>query len=135
MPEQLAQMMNSPMLQSVLQNPQVMQNMMANNPSIRQARLLPAPLPAPPARSRGAPRGPALTRARGAQLMEANPEFAQVLNNPQVLRESLQMAANPVRARPRPPPARSAVRAARAEPRPPGRRRCCGSTCATPTGR
>ena len=29
--------------------------------------------------------------------MESNVEFAQLLNNPQVLRESLQMAANPVR--------------------------------------
>jgi hypothetical protein len=36
--------------------------------------------------------------------MEANPEFAQVLNNPQVLRESLQMAANPVRAPAAPAP-------------------------------
>lgn len=29
--------------------------------------------------------------------MESNPDFAQLLNNPQVLQESLQMAANPVR--------------------------------------
>lgn len=31
--------------------------------------------------------------------MERNPEFAQLINNPQQLRESLQMAANPVSAR------------------------------------
>lgn len=30
------------------------------------------------------------------QLMESNPEFAQILNNPQMLRESLQVASNPV---------------------------------------
>jgi len=47
-------MMNSPMLQSVLQNPEVMQNMMANNPSIRQARLLPALSPASYAQPRRA---------------------------------------------------------------------------------
>lgn len=38
-----------------------------------------------------------VTRACEAQLMESNVEFAQLLNNPQLLRESLQMAANPVR--------------------------------------
>ena len=30
------------------------------------------------------------------QLLERNPEFAQVINNPQLLRESMQLAANPV---------------------------------------
>jgi hypothetical protein len=29
--------------------------------------------------------------------MNSNPEFAQLLNNPEMLRESLRMAANPVR--------------------------------------
>lgn len=29
--------------------------------------------------------------------MERNPEFAQIMNNPQLLRESMQLAANPVR--------------------------------------
>ena len=28
--------------------------------------------------------------------MERNPDFAQMLNNPQLLRESMQLAANPV---------------------------------------
>lgn len=40
-PEQglgLANMMNSPVMQSMLQNPEVIQNMMASNPAIRQAR-------------------------------------------------------------------------------------------------
>ena len=37
------------------------------------------------------------SQPRAGQLMESNPEFAQLLNNPQVLQESLQMAANPVR--------------------------------------
>ena len=32
------------------------------------------------------------------QLMERNPEFAQLMNNPQLLRETLQASANPVRA-------------------------------------
>ena len=31
------------------------------------------------------------------QLMERNPEFAQLMNNPQLLRETLQASANPVR--------------------------------------
>ena len=30
------------------------------------------------------------------QLMDRNPEFAQVLNNPQQLQEAMQAAANPV---------------------------------------
>ncbi len=30
------------------------------------------------------------------QLMERNPEFAQVLNNPQQLQEAMQAASNPV---------------------------------------
>ena len=34
--------------------------------------------------------------------MNSNPEFAQLLNNPEMLRESLRMATNPVR--PRYPP-------------------------------
>lgn len=38
-----------------------------------------------------------LVRAH-CQMMERNPDFAQLLNNPQLLRESLQVAANPVRA-------------------------------------
>ncbi len=37
--------------------------------------------------------------ARSEQMMERNPDFAQLLNNPQLLRESLQVASNPVRAR------------------------------------
>ena len=32
----------------------------------------------------------------GLQLMDRNPEFAQVLNNPQQLQEAIQAASNPV---------------------------------------
>ena len=37
------------------------------------------------------------------QVMNSNPEFAQLLNNPEMLRDSLRMAANPVRIQPRRP--------------------------------
>ena len=30
------------------------------------------------------------------QVLERNPEFNQMLNNPEVLRESMRLAANPV---------------------------------------
>ena len=32
-----------------------------------------------------------------SQVMAANPDFAQMLNNPEMLRESLRLATNPVR--------------------------------------
>jgi hypothetical protein len=50
-------------------------------------------------------RGPGLTTpcllplaSRPTQLTERNPEFAQLLNNPEILRESMRVMSNPVRA-------------------------------------
>jgi ubiquilin len=67
-PQQLEAMMNSPMMQSLLDNPELMQNMMQaqmrSNPQMRQ-------------------------------MMEANPQLQHVLNDPQVLRDALRVMRNP----------------------------------------
>eukprot|EP00193_Tetraselmis_chui_P009470 CAMPEP_0177768520 /NCGR_PEP_ID=MMETSP0491_2-20121128/9766_1 /TAXON_ID=63592 /ORGANISM="Tetraselmis chuii, Strain PLY429" /LENGTH=507 /DNA_ID=CAMNT_0019285335 /DNA_START=343 /DNA_END=1866 /DNA_ORIENTATION=+ len=60
----MAGLMDSPVMQSMLDNPEMLRSIFQSNPAIRD-------------------------------LMERNPDLAQMLNNPQVLRESMQMASNP----------------------------------------
>merc|ERR1719235_1116232 len=57
-------MMQSPMVQSMLENPEMMRMMMQMNPQTRQ-------------------------------LMEENPEVARILQDPETLRQSARMMANP----------------------------------------
>jgi hypothetical protein len=83
--------MNSPTMQQVLDNPELIRSLIQANPGIRQVyneqhalfKMI-----------QGCPG--VLTVTVGAQLMDSNPDFAQILNNPQMLRESLQVASNPV---------------------------------------
>ena len=109
-PEFMQQMMNSPMMQTMLADPELMRSILSQNPAISQVGALsqdtlfaacialslvalqlagwdPYQVLALPA-----------TRTMKCtwQMMERNPDFAQMLNNPQLLRESMQLAANPV---------------------------------------
>lgn len=63
-PEMMADIMNSPMMQSMLNNPEFLRNMMTSNPQMRQ-------------------------------VMENNPQLAHVLNDPNVLRQTVEMMRNP----------------------------------------
>ena len=60
----MAQLLNSPLMQGMLDNPEVMRSMLHANPQFRQ-------------------------------VMENNPEVAHMLNDPEVLRQSLASARNP----------------------------------------
>jgi len=63
-PDMMREMMNSPIVQSLMSNPELMQQLIMANPQMRQ-------------------------------LMESNPQLAHVLNDPQVLRQSMELARNP----------------------------------------
>ena len=60
----MASMLNSPLMSSILDNPEVLRSMFQANPGMRQ-------------------------------VMEENPELAHALNDPALLRQSLQSARNP----------------------------------------
>ena len=60
----MAALLNSPMVSSMLDNPEVLRAMMQSNPQMRE-------------------------------VMEANPELAHLLNDPQVLRQSIATSRNP----------------------------------------
>jgi len=96
MEEQMAAMMNSPVMQSMMDNPELLRTVLQSNPGIQQVdsaccicyswhrcMQLVCSLEA---RCGWLP-----------QVMAANPDFAQMLNNPEMLRESLRLATNPVR--------------------------------------
>lgn len=67
-PEQMQQMMNSPLMNSLLDNPEFLQNMMQmqmqSNPQMRQ-------------------------------MMESNPVLREMLGDPAVLRQAVDMMRNP----------------------------------------
>ncbi|KAL7055039.1 hypothetical protein AAHC03_024182 [Spirometra sp. Aus1] len=63
-PELLRTMVESPLVQSLMSNPEVMRSIMQANPQMRE-------------------------------LMERNPELNRMLNNPEVLRQSMEIASNP----------------------------------------
>lgn len=63
-PESVRQILDNPMVQSLMQNPEVMQNLMMANPQMRE-------------------------------LMERNPEITHMLNNPELMRQTMEMARNP----------------------------------------
>ena len=103
-PELMSQLINSPIMQNMMNDPELMRNMLAQNPMVSQVRnfsnlfihywckldICAVQLPV-------------LTLMHTAvflQIMERNPEFAQILNDPQLLRESMQLATNPVRYHP-----------------------------------
>ena len=46
-PQQLSQMMNSPIVQNLLENPEFLRSMMQSNPALRQVHLCIANLPSP----------------------------------------------------------------------------------------
>ena len=98
MQQAMSQMMNNPMMQNVMNDPEMLRNMFSSNPAIQQvntclcawlrqciAHLLFS--------QQVYKRSCALSCL---QLMDRNPEFAQVLNNPQQLQEAMQAATNPV---------------------------------------
>jgi len=63
-PDSVRQILDNPMVQSLMQNPEVMQNLMMANPQMRE-------------------------------LMERNPEITHMLNNPELMRQTMEMARNP----------------------------------------
>ena len=64
-PERIAEMMNSPVMQSIMDSPDdVLRSIMNMNPQMRE-------------------------------LMEQNPQLREVLNDPQLMRQSLQMMRDP----------------------------------------
>ena len=95
MEEQMAAMMNSPVMQSMLDNPELMRTVLQANPGIQQVN--PRAM-----HCHGRHCHMQLVCSCGAccarlpQVMAANPDFAQMLNNPEMLRESLRLATNPV---------------------------------------
>ena len=99
-PEMMQQVMNSPLMQTMMSDPELMRSMLSQNPAISQV----GHFCCPGQRGAGCPApscSPVWTKkipGECAQMMERNPDFAQVLNNPQLLRESMQLASNPVRA-------------------------------------
>lgn len=116
MQEQMASMMNSPMMQTMMNNPELLRSIFQSNPQIQQVR---AETPPPQTHTHRWPGS--LPEARGTrtladrrtalpQLMNTNPEVASMLNNPELLRESLRMASNPVRIPAPPPPGACGLR-------------------------
>lgn len=63
-PDFMRQMMDNPMVQSLMSNPDVIRELMMSNPQMRE-------------------------------LMERNPEIQHMLNNPQLMRETMELARNP----------------------------------------
>lgn len=63
-PNIMREIMNMPVVQSLMNNPEVMRNMIMNNPQMRQ-------------------------------IIDRNPELAHVLNDPSILRQTLEAARNP----------------------------------------
>lgn len=63
-PESVRQILDNPMVQQLMQNPEVMQSLMMANPQMRE-------------------------------LMERNPEITHMLNNPELMRQTMEMARNP----------------------------------------
>ena len=98
-----ADMMDNPIMQAVLNNPEVMRNMLESNPQVRAVNLA---WVAVAVRAKCAV--PIFFHALkgdeyvvdGAllccQLLDRNPELSQALNNPALLRESMQIMSNPV---------------------------------------
>lgn len=96
MQQAMSQMMNNPMMQNVMNDPEMLRNMFSSNPAIQQVNKC----------FWGGPDSALHVPARQVyqqlcalsclQLMDRNPEFAQVLNNPQQLQEAMQAATNPV---------------------------------------
>jgi len=63
-PDLMRQLMDSPLTQSLMSNPEVMRGLIQSNPQMRQ-------------------------------LMERNPEINHMLNNPDILRQTMEIARNP----------------------------------------
>jgi ubiquilin len=63
-PEMMREIMDSPLMQGLLSNPEALQNLFASNPQMQQ-------------------------------LMERNPELSHILNNPDLMRQAMEMASNP----------------------------------------
>ena len=91
----ISNLMSMPQVQSVLQDPEVLRSMLNANPAIRQVRAQRFDLCTTSGRSSVTALANATSSACCLQLMNSNPEMAHILNNPQLLRESLNLAANP----------------------------------------
>ncbi|EFO15683.1 ubiquitin family protein [Loa loa] len=63
-PEAIREMTNSPIVQSLLNNPDIIRSLIAENPQIQQ-------------------------------VIEANPELGHLLNDPEVIRQTIEMVRNP----------------------------------------
>jgi len=63
-PDLMRQIMDSPLTQSLMSNPEIMRNLIQSNPQMRQ-------------------------------LMDRNPEINHMLNNPDILRQTMEIARNP----------------------------------------
>ena len=63
-PEFMRQIMDSPLTQSLMSNPEIVRSMIESNPQMRQ-------------------------------LIERNPEIGHMLNNPNILRQTMEVARNP----------------------------------------
>merc|ERR1711936_1195992 len=63
-PDLMRQVMDSPLTQSLMSNPEILRSLIQSNPQMRQ-------------------------------LMDRNPEINHMLNNPDVLRQTMEIARNP----------------------------------------
>ena len=114
-PEMMAQMMQSPIMQSMLNDPEMLRNMVQSTPGMSEVTAMRTPLHigfisaccmmpcliwaclcAPAARP-GKFGCRSHSDVHAFRVMDRNPEFRQMLSNPEVLRESMRLAANPVR--------------------------------------
>ena len=99
MQNQMAAMMNSPMMQSMMENPELLRSLFQSNPQIQQVDFFPDSyillVIFVEIRFFMDPSGTDMQIAV-PQMMNSNPEIASLLNNPEVLRDSLRMASNPV---------------------------------------
>jgi hypothetical protein len=112
-PAMMQQMMQSPMMQQLLNNPDMMRNMLQMNPAVREVRWAAQCMHKAwlitvcSCCGRGGARAPApgdstqLVHLRRPtpppQLMDRDPMIAQLMNNPALVRETLNIMSNPVR--------------------------------------
>lgn len=98
MQQAMSQMMNNPMMQSVLNDPEMLRNMFSSNPAIQQVNACFGTCWQKDFCWQNCKLVCKSTKLLFwcLQLMDRNPEFAQVLNNPQQLQEAMQAASNPV---------------------------------------
>ena len=89
MQDMLSNMMNNPAMQQIMNNPDSMRSMLQSMPAVSQVcwhALL----------SRLTDSVQQELTPCLLQLMDRNPEFAQLINNPQLLQDAMAASANPV---------------------------------------